>query len=168
VAGSGGSGPLAPDAVPPLMFVAYGAAGLAGLAAGWLERRIGTVGLLAVIFASLAGADAIIALAPAPPALVVLSASLEGAAVMLVSATLSFWTVRVTPSMPTAGFTVVLLSLASGAVSGPWVAGLGLDAVGPMTVFVCTSAVSCTLLVALGWFRRRIAGVVGRVSERGR
>jgi MFS family permease len=84
----------------------------------------------------------------------VLAASgLHGAALMMVSAVFSFWSLRLFPGRGTVGFTAALLSLAAGSVLGPALAGLLAEAQGPEVMFLAAAAPP--LATAL-WFGARL------------
>ena len=134
----------------PIVFVAYGAGGLVGLAAGWIEGRVGLAPLLRAVFATLAASCAMIALVPDSWAGVAVSAALQGACVMTFSAVLAFWTLRVFPDLPAPSFTAVLMALASGSVAGPALAGPAIDALGGGTAFLAAAALSLGTLPLFG------------------
>jgi len=124
VAGSGGL-PGVPDAAAStVIFFAYGVFGVLGLATGWVESRYGLAPLFCAIFAAGAASLLLVGVAPTSWAAVVAASGLHGAAIMMVSAVFSFWSLRLFPGNGTLGFTATLLSMASGSVIGPAAAGL--------------------------------------------
>ena len=131
VAQAGGLSAVPASLSGAMLFTAYGAGGLLGLAAGWMEARLGLAALLRAVFAGSAASLALIALAPTSAAAIVASAAMQGASVMVIAAVLAFWSLRVFPDLPAPGFTAVVMALAAGSVGGPWAAGLAIDALGP-------------------------------------
>ena len=79
---------------------------------------------------------ALIALVPGSWPGVVVSAGLHGAAVMTISAVLSFWSLRLFPGRGSLGFTAALVAAATGSVLGPALAGPLVEAVGPAAAFL--------------------------------
>ncbi len=139
---AGGLGALPPELASPALFVTYGAAGLVGLLAGALEHRTGLRVTLLVIFAASGASLAMLALEVTSPTVVLGSAALQGAAVMLFSAVLAFWTARLRPRSATRAFTVALIALAGGGVVGPALAGVTIDLLGPGVTFAGAGALS--------------------------
>lgn len=137
IVAAGGLPGLPEDAASAVMFLSYGIFGIVGLATGRMVRRVGLACTVALIFAAFAASLAIIALMPGSWSGVVLSAGLHGAAVMIVSAVLSFWSLRLFPGRGSVGFTVALGMAAIGSVlAGPWLAGSLIDAVGTKSAFL--------------------------------
>jgi len=125
------------DAASAVMFLSYGIFGIVGLATGWMVQRVGLALIVASIFTAFATSLAIIALIPGSWLGVALSAGLQGAAVMMVSAVLSFWSLRLFPGRGSVGFTVALVMAAAGSVlAGPWLAGSLIDAIGTKIAFL--------------------------------
>lgn len=124
------------DTGAAVLFMAYGLFGLLGLATGWMERRIGLAWLIALIFTAFAGSLALVGLAPGSVPGVVASAGLHGAAVMMISAVLSMWTLRLFPGRASIGFTAALVAVALGSVLGPALAGGLITLAGPWLAFV--------------------------------
>jgi predicted MFS family arabinose efflux permease len=127
VVGSGGLPRLPDESAAAVVFLAYGVCGLTGLITGRIEARIGLSPLLAMIFAAFALSLIIIAVTPTAWPAVLASAGLHGAAVMMVSAALSFWSLRAFPGAGTAGFTAALIAVAAGSIAGPALAGVLVD-----------------------------------------
>ena len=136
VVAAGGLPGLPEQAAAPVIFVAYGLCGLVGLATGRIEARIGLPALLALIFAAFAASLALVGRAPGSWAAVLASASLHGAGVMMVSATLAFWSLRRFPGLGSIGFTAALVATALGSVVGPAAAGPVLTFLGPADGFL--------------------------------
>jgi predicted MFS family arabinose efflux permease len=140
VVAAGGLFGMPDEAAAVVIFLGYGICGLVGFAAGRIEARIGLAPLFAAIFAAGALSLVLIALAPTSWSAVILASGLHGAAIMMVSAVLSFWSLRLFPGHGTAGFTAALLSMAAGSVAGPALAGLLAEAQGPLVMFLAAAA----------------------------
>jgi len=123
VVAAGGLAGLPDSAAAPVIFLGYGICGILGLATGRIEARIGLFRLLSAIFLAIAASLALVVLAPRAWPAVVVSAGLQGATVMTVSAVFSFWSLRLFPSRGSLGFTAALVALAAGSVLGPMLAG---------------------------------------------
>ncbi|MGF1551117.1 MAG: MFS transporter [Paracoccaceae bacterium] len=136
VVDAGGLPGLPDDAAAAVIFLGYGACGVVGLATGWIEARIGLAALLSAIFAAFAASLALVALTPSSWAGLVASAGLHGAAVMTISAVLSFWSLRLFPGRGSLGFTAALVAAASGSVLGPALAGPLVSAAGAEIAFL--------------------------------
>jgi predicted MFS family arabinose efflux permease len=126
----------------PIVFVAYGVFGLAGLGTGCVRARIGLPTLLRALLLASTASHVLVALAPTGWAAVILSAGLQGLYVMMASAVLSFWSERLFPALPSTGFTAALLAVAAGSIAGPVVAGLLRDAAPDAAIFLGAAAVS--------------------------
>jgi predicted MFS family arabinose efflux permease len=135
VVAAGGLPGLPDDGASAVVFLAYGGCGLVGLATGRIEARVGLAALLAAIFTAFAASLALVALAPGSWPGVVVSAGLHGAAVMTISAVLSFWSLRLFPGRGSLGFTAALVAAATGSVLGPASAGPLVEAIGPRAAF---------------------------------
>jgi hypothetical protein len=61
--------------------------------------------------------------------------------IMMTSAVLAVWSGRLSPALPSLGFTVTLLATAAGSVIGPAFAGWALDGVGAAPTFLSTGAI---------------------------
>lgn len=130
-----------------LFFVVIGVAGFAGLLTGDTEKRFGIRRVLPLILFSLAASLSMLGAAPNSWPSVMASAALFGACVMTISALLAFWSSRVFPERPSAGFTAALLLFALGSIAGPALAGIFAARFGLGTVFVASGCVA--LLTAL-------------------
>ncbi|KAA5606003.1 MFS transporter [Roseospira marina] len=155
VAAGGGAG-FADHAASPVIFVSYGLVGLLGLATAWIEARIGLSALVAVIFAAFACSLVLVGLVPGSLTGVIISAGLHGAAVMVISAVLSFWTLRLFPGRGSTGFTAALIAAAAGSVVGPAVAAALIDAIGPQPAFLILALPSVGVVLAFGVRARRL------------
>jgi len=136
VAGTGGLAGLPERAAPSIIFLGYGICGIVGLFTGRIEARLGLPALLAWIFAAFAASLALVALLPGSWPGILVSSGLHGAAVMTVSAVLSFWSLRLFPGRGSQGFTAALVVAATGSALGPALAGPVVSAIGPAATFL--------------------------------
>lgn len=157
VVAAGGLAGLPDGAAAAVIFLGYGIFGIVGLATGRLEARLGIVALLGAIFAAFAASLALVALAPGAWGSVLVSAGLHGAAVMTISAVLSFWSLRLFPGRGSLGFTVALIGVAAGSVIGPALAGTLADIAGLTTAFLVTATapLAATMVFTGQLLRRR-------------
>ena len=153
VVAAGGLPGLQNDAASVVIFLGYGLFGILGLATGRIEGKIGLAPLFCIIFTAATLSLVLIALAPTSWIAVVAASGLHGMAIMMVSAVFSFWSLRLFPGRGTLGFTATLLSMATGSVVGPALAGLLASALGPMVMFLVAATPS--LGTAL-WFAGRL------------
>lgn len=153
VVAAGGLPGLPDVAASAVIFLGYGICGVLGLATGRIEARTGLDPLLGAIFAAGALSLVLIALAPTAWIAVLVASGLHGAAIMMVSAVFSFWSLRLFPGRSTLGFTATLLSLAAGSILGPALAGWLAAAQGPKVMFLIAAVPS--LATAL-WFWARL------------
>lgn len=123
VVASGGLPGLPERAASAVIFLGYGIFGLLGLATGRMEARLGLEPLLGVIFTAFAASLVLVALTPASWTAIILSAGLHGAAVMTISAVLSFWSLRLFPGHGSLGLTAVLIAVAASSVISPALTG---------------------------------------------
>jgi predicted MFS family arabinose efflux permease len=147
VVAAGGLAGLPDRAAASVIFLGYGISGVVGLAAGRIEARTGVLALLGAIFAAFAVSLVLVALAPAAWAPVLLSAGLHGAAVMTISALLSFWSLRLFPGRGSLGFTAALVGVAAGSVVGPALTGALADRFDLTTAFLVAAAAPLTATV---------------------
>ena len=98
-----------------VVFISYGILGLIGVATGRLVGRFDLGAVLRVTFAAAALSMVLIAWAPNDWIPVITASALHGAALMVVSAVLSFWSLRLFPNWSTTGFTRLLWRWQSGA-----------------------------------------------------
>jgi predicted MFS family arabinose efflux permease len=132
-----------------IIFLSFGLFGFAGLVTGRVESMTGLARLLRLLLLTSALSLILVALAPGSWAGVVLSAGLQGAFVMQMSAILSFWSERLFPELPSRSFTAALIAVAVGSVAGPAAAGLVAEAFGAETMFLSTAVVSVVTIAAL-------------------
>jgi predicted MFS family arabinose efflux permease len=154
VVAEGGLPGLEDRVASAVIFLGYGVCGALGLATGRIEARTGLAPLLALIFAAGGLSLVLIGLAPMSWSGVIAASGLHGAGIMMVSAVLSFWSVRLFPGRSTLGFTAALLAMAAGSVLGPAAAGWLAAAEGPRTMFLAAAAPP--LAMAL-WFGASLA-----------
>ena len=119
IADTGGLPSLVSDGASAVVFISYGILGLVGVAAGRRVDRFGLSGVLRVIFAAAALSMVLIAFAPNDWITVITASAFHGAALMVVSAVISFWSLRLFPGWSTTGFTAALMALAIGSLIGP-------------------------------------------------
>lgn len=141
VVASGGLPGLRDTAAPAVIFIGYGVCGLLGLATGLMEAKIGLFRLLGLIFVAFASSLILVALQPGAWSAVLVSAGLHGAAVMMISAVLSFWSLRLFPGQGSLGFTAALIGVAASSVFGPGLAGVLADATTMKTAFLITALI---------------------------
>lgn len=153
VVAAGGLAGLPNHAASAVIFFGYGICGVLGLATGRIEARIGLASLFCAIFAAGAVSLALIALAPTSWSAVLAASGLHGAAIMMVSAVFSFWSLRLFPGRGTLGLTVTLLCMAAGSVLGPAVAGALAASQGPGLMFL---AAAVPPFVTAIWFGLRL------------
>lgn len=146
---AGGVPGLPASASPALMFVIYGGFGLVGLATGHAKAATGLPRLLRLLLLASALSLLCVALTPTSWPGVVLSAGLQGAYVMMMSAVLAFWSERLFPALPSLSFTAVLLAVAAGSVLGPVAAGFVAGAFGAAPMFMGAAAISATAAAVL-------------------
>ena len=151
----GGLPGLPDDAASVVIFIGYGTCGILGLATGRIEAKIGLAPLFCLIFAAATLSLALIGVAPGAWSAVLAASGLHGAALMMVSAVFSFWSMRLFPGRSTLGFTATLLSMAAGSVLGPTLAGLLAEAQGARVMFVLAATPP---LVTAFWFGAKLPG----------
>lgn len=139
---SGGLSHVPAGASSAVLFVGFGVVGLIGLATGHLKAAIGLSGLLRLLLLASALSLALVALMPTSWSGMLLSAGLQGAFVMMMSAILAFWSERLFPRLPSRSFTAALIAVALGSVLGPVAAGFVASAFGAGTMFLCAAAMS--------------------------
>lgn len=136
VATMGGLPGLTDRAAPAIIFIGYGIFGLMGLGTGRMENFFGLYALLGIIFAAFASSLFLVAFWPLSWPAVLLSAGLHGAAVMMISAVLSFWSLRLYPGQGSLGFTIALIAVAISSVLAPIIAGMIADYIDLKTAFL--------------------------------
>lgn len=132
-------------AIGPVMFMALGVAGLTGLATGHLIDRRGLAFALLTALLAMNISLVVIGMIPTHIAAALGSAALQGIGIMTVSAAMAAYSLRIHVQNPVAGFTLVLIALAAGNISGPAITGLVGERFGLETTFII---VGITLAVA--------------------
>ncbi|MDQ3377042.1 MAG: MFS transporter [Actinomycetota bacterium] len=138
VSGAAGSAP----ATGPLLYVALGVFGFAGLATGDAVARFGLGRTLAATLVSLGVAAGLLGLAPGSLPAVAASAVLFGSGVMFMSALLSVWSSAVFREMPSTGFSAALLLFGIGSIAGPAAVGAAADQYGLEKIFLLVAALA--------------------------
>lgn len=146
---SGGVPGIATAATPALVFICYGAFGLAGLLAGRASDAIGLPWLLRLLMTAGALSVALVVILPRSWAGLISSAGLQGIHVMMTSAVLAFWSERLFPATPSLGFTAALLATAAGSSLGPAFAGIVSDSYGAAAMFLGTAALPAATALLL-------------------
>jgi len=155
VVAAGGLPGLPDAAASTVIFFGYGICGVLGLATGRIEARFGLAPLFCGIFAAGALSLLLVALAPTSWSAVLAASGLHGVAIMMVSAVFSFWSLRLFPGRGTLGFTMALLSMASGSVLGPVLAGLLAASEGAQAMFLAAAAPPLVASLLFGTTLRR-------------
>ncbi len=155
VVASGGLRGLPDRTAAAVIFLSYGICGLVGLATGRVEARLGLPALLGTIFAAFLASLLLVAMLPGSWGAVLASAGLHGAAVMMISAVLSFWSLRMFPGRGSLGFTAALIGVASGSVIGPAAAGVLADAADLKTALLAAAAIPLAAMIAFAELARR-------------
>ena len=153
VVSAGGLPGLSNESASVVIFLGYAAFGVLGLATGRIEGWIGLAPLFCIIFTAATLSLWLIALAPTSWRGVIVASGLHGAAIMMVSAVFSFWSVRLFPGRSTLGFTATLLGMAMGSVMGPALAGFLAAAAGPRVMFLVAAIPA---LVTALWFGAKL------------
>ena len=143
---SGGLPGLPSGTAPAILFLCFGGFGLIGLATGRINAAIGLSALLRGLLLASTLSLGLMALAPTSWPGVVLSAGLQGAFVMMMSAILAFWSERLFPYMAARSFTAALIAVACGSVIGPVTAGMMADRLGGGAMFLAAGLLSLTTL----------------------
>ena len=138
VSGAAGSSP----ATGPLLYVALGVFGFAGLVTGEAVDRFGLRRTLAATLVSLGVAAGLLGLAPGSLSAVAASAALFGSGVMFMSALLSVWSSAVFRERPSTGFTAALLLFGIGSTLGPAFVGAVADEYGLGKIFLLVAALA--------------------------
>ncbi len=145
IANAGGVQALPKDSGPAILFLSYGLCGLLGLLTGRAEAFFGLPIVLRAIFAAAAISMMLIAHAPSNLAAVLVASGMHGAALMAVSAVVSFWSLRLFPGRGTLGFTVALIALGLGSLIGPVLAGFASEGLGSSAMFWLSAIPACLI-----------------------
>ncbi|MDG5750311.1 MFS transporter [Qipengyuania sp. XHP0211] len=142
IADTGGLPGLVAGGASAVVFISYGILGFIGVATGRLVGRFDLGAVLRVTFAAAALSMVLIAWAPNDWIPVITASALHGAALMVVSAVLSFWSLRLFPNWSTTGFTTALMALAIGSLIGPTIASGVIARTGEQAVFALAAVPS--------------------------
>jgi len=148
---AGGLSGLPDRAAAPVIFMSYGVVGLFGLAASSLRAWLGLNGLITAIFAAFTGSMILAALAPSTWPGLIAASGLHGAAVMTVSAVLSFWSLALWPGRGTLGFTAALTATAVGGLAGPAAGGALIHAIGGTRAFLIMAVPAAVTSLVFAW-----------------
>jgi MFS family permease len=132
-----------------IVFIIYGLFGFMGLATDRARRALGQTRLMGLLFLASALSLFLIAFFPASTLAVVVSASLQGVFVMMMSAVLAFRSERVFAFSPSQGFNTVLIAVAVGGIICPLIAGFAMDRLGGVATFAATAGLSLATLAVL-------------------
>lgn len=146
---AGGLAGIPAGMAPALVFIVLGLVGLSGLATGHLKAVFGLAGLIRALMLASAISLGLVALVPTDLVAIVISAGLQGAFVMMMSAILAFWSERLFPDLPSLSFTVALVAVGIGSVLGPVVAGDIASRTGPEAMFLAMAGVSVVTAAVL-------------------
>jgi predicted MFS family arabinose efflux permease len=124
----------------PVLYVALGVTGFAGLLTGDLVDRVGLGPTLRLTLLFLGAGAGLLGVLPGSLVAVGASAVFYGAGVMLMSALLSVWSSKVFDERPSEGFTAALVLFGVGGVVGPAALGALGAAFGLGTAFVAAAA----------------------------
>jgi len=149
VAGAGGLPGLPRETAGAAVFLSFGIGGIVGLATGEAERRTGIAPLMVGIFLASGMSMALLAALPGSWPAVAVSAALQGACLMAISALFSLATLRLFPSAPARGFCAVLTVFATGNVLATALAGIAAERAGLAATHGAAAALSVATALAL-------------------
>ena len=120
-----------PAAAIPVLYAGIGLSGAAGVVAGGVAQRVGSLRVAALCLMTVGAALALLGLAGDSLATIVASTCIFGVGYMTGSAVLAVWTAELVPGRAGAGFTGCLVvgafsSIAAPAIAGAVIPGLGL------------------------------------------
>lgn len=137
-----------PSVAGPIFFIVLGVAGFVGLFTGDFISRFGLRRVLLVVLVTQGVAALLLGAAPAWWPAVVVSATLFGADVMLMSALLATWSSWVFAGQPSTGFSATLVLAGTGSVVGPAALGTFAGRFGLGAAFLLAGAISLlTILI---------------------
>lgn len=147
--GSGGAAGLPGEYAPALVFIFLGVFGFLGVVTGKVKDAIGLHWLLRGLMLAGAVSLVLVAIGAGSWAGLIVSAGLQGLFVMMTSAVLALWSERLFPALPSRSFTAAILATAAGSVTGPAVAGVMSDALGPEAMFIATAVLPGLTVIVL-------------------
>lgn len=134
-----------------LLWIAIGAAGILGAAAGWLVARLGLNTVHRLFLALLATGIAMAGLAFTTPVLTLVGGALFGAAYVMLTGVYLVWGTSALPDRPATGLMIGFLTVAVGQTAGAPLFGL---LVSRMSLEIAVLGFCCIGLAAgLFWFR---------------
>ncbi|MES1923972.1 MFS transporter [Salinisphaera sp. T31B1] len=159
VSQAGGLAGIATALSGPVLYIALGIGGTVGFLTADIKTRIGLTALVRGIFTCSLASLCLLGLLPTAWSALLLSAALQGACIMVLSAIFSFWSSRLHPGLPTLGFTATLAMFALGNIVGPALGGFLAGPLGLAWTFVAQAAISlATIVLFPGQPRRQSLG----------
>lgn len=156
---AGGLPGIATSLSGPVLYMALGAGGVAGVLTADIKARIGLTALVRGIFACSLLSLLLMGLLPTHWSALIASAALQGTCIMVLSAIFSFWSSHLHPGLPTIGFTATLTIFALGNIIGPSLGGFIAGSFGLAGAFVANAVISlATVLLFPGKKRREAIG----------
>ncbi|MEQ4204295.1 YbfB/YjiJ family MFS transporter [Actinopolymorpha sp. B9G3] len=153
-------------ATPALLWTLIGLSGIAGAFTGNVIERMGLRATHTVLLSVLAGAIALLAMAPEHLVAIAVSGSLYGATFMAISGLLAVWSYQVFPQRPATGFSVTVFFLGIGTIVGPATLGAAAGGHGLPAALLATAVVAALTLPFRPAVRRAPARLGPRTSTR--
>ena len=157
VSQSGGLPGVATALSGPVLYIALGAGGVVGFLTADIKARIGLTALVRGIFGCSLLSLLLMGLWPTHWSALLVSAALQGACIMVLSAIFSFWSSRLHPALPTIGFTATLAMFAFGNICGPAVGGFAAGSLGLAGTFMANAVLSLATILLFPGHARRLA-----------
>ena len=126
----------------PILYIVIGATGFSGLLTGDAVSRFGLGKVLFTALACMSIASFLLGVAQSSWAVIVISASLFGASVMVMSAMLAVWSSVVFAEQPSTGFSATLLIFGLGLMIGPAALGALAGSTGLEIAFLTAAAIA--------------------------
>ena len=133
-------------AASALLWTLIGLSGVTGALTGHVVKRLGLRATHTVLLSVLAGAIALLALAPGHLAAIAVSGSLYGATFMALSGVLAVCSYQVFPERPATGFSATVLFLGIGTIAGPATLGAVAGGFGLPVALLAAAAVTVLTL----------------------
>lgn len=133
-----------------LLWIAIGAAGITGAAAGWLAARLGLNIVHRLFLVLLAASIAMVGLALTTPTLTLIGGALFGSAYVMLTGMYLIWGTSALPSRPATGLMVGFLTIAVGQTAGAPLFGLLMSHTSMEMAVLTFSCIS--LAAGLFWF----------------